>query len=143
MSDADTNAVDAAIAKHCASFTRESLEELYDALLAGEFLVALSADEEVVSEGAVRTLPIICGRSVDGLPALPVFTSLAHLYEWKPEGCRYTNLGGRVLFSMATGMADIEVIVVNGRGAPRGHISRAEFVRLSEGIKPVDLMEGR
>jgi hypothetical protein len=84
-------------------------------------------------------VPARCVRLPGGEGALPAFTSVARLLEWKTAGSKYVKLPGATLFKMAVGMPEIDCIHVNyseNKGAPKGEVTRLEFEILAQGAVP-------
>lgn len=56
-----------------------------------------------------------------------MFTTIEHLFVWKPWGCLYMYTSGRNLLAMALGMDSVTEILVNPNDVPRGRIPRGDF----------------
>jgi len=102
---------------------------MYKTFLAEEFYVPVSEPVQEIQIGH-HDVPVICIRMEDGTGALPAFTTMEHLFQWKPEGCLYISLAGRSLIAMAIGMNDISEIAINPCDAPRGRVPRVDFERM-------------
>lgn len=121
--------VDEAIIEYLKGRSEAQLNELDHALLEEDFYVPIGAPVRELGPGQFD-VPAVCVRTEAGLGAIPVFTGLEHLQEWKPQGYRYTTLSGRQLMRMAQGMPEVSEILINLSGAPRGSIPRSDFERL-------------
>ena len=121
--------IEDAISFYSATRSASALEALELALLRNDVLVPTS---EVVKDlGDNRyDVPVVCLKTRAGDGAIPAFTTINHLLDWKPEGCKYVILTGKLLLEMALGMPEISEIVINVDGTPRGAIPRSEFERL-------------
>lgn len=124
-----TNAIESAIAHYSANRSGESLGALDTALVRNSLLVPVSEDVTETKRQSFD-IPVICLRTRAGDGAIPAFTTVDQLMNWKPEGCKYVTLTGKSLFEMALGMPEISEIVINVNGAPRGAIPHSEFKRL-------------
>jgi SseB protein N-terminal domain len=124
-----TNAIESAIARYSTSRSENTLGALERALIQNSILVPVLAD--VTKTAKVNfDIPVICLRTSAGDGAIPAFTTVDQLLNWKPEGCKYVTLSGKALLEMALGMPEISEIVINVNGAPRGAIPQSEFKRL-------------
>lgn len=121
--------LDDAIVAYTKDRTDARFLSMYKTLLAEDFCVPVSEPVQEIQSGH-HDVPVICMRMEDGTGALPVFTTMEHLVQWKPEGCLYISLVGRALIAMAIGMNDISEIAINPCNAPRGRIPRADFERM-------------
>jgi hypothetical protein len=75
-------------------------------------------------------VPVICIKNESGEGAIPAFTSMEHLLNWKRDGCLYITITGRVLLEMAINMSDVAEIQINPYDAPRGRIPRVDFANI-------------
>jgi SseB protein N-terminal domain len=125
------NPLDQLIWAYVSDRSDESLRALHAAFLAEQLHVPLSEPVKELERDRFD-LPVICIRTATGAGAIPAFTSLEHLFEWKPQGCLYTSLRGRALLTMAMGMVEIAEIRVNPNGVPRGCLLREEFEKMLE-----------
>ncbi len=123
------NILDDVIAAYVRNQSESSLEALHTTFMRESLLVPVA---EPVKELEPDTfdVPVICVRTEVGAGAIPSFTSLEHLLNWKPAGCLYTSLTGRSLLGMAVGMDSISEILVNPNDVPRGRIPRGDFKRM-------------
>jgi SseB protein N-terminal domain len=125
------NRLDQLIGAFVSDQSDQALRALHTAFLTEQLHIPVS---EPVKELEPRRydVPVICIRTATGAGAIPVFTSLEHLFEWKPQGCLYICVRGRALLTMAIGMSDIAEINVNPNGVPRGCLLREEFEKMLE-----------
>jgi len=106
-----------------------SLRLLHVAFLKAKLFIPLANPVSKATPGYCD-LPVLCERDNAGEGVLPVFTTKEHLLEWKPEGCLYTNLNGKVLLQMASAMTGVSAVLVNPAGVPRGRIPREDFEKM-------------
>ena len=106
--------------------TDAALTRLYESFMGVDVLVPLASEVTEVGQREFD-VPAICVRAESGEGMLPVFTTMNHLLEWKPQGCLYVELRGREVLAMAKDMTAVDGIVVNIAGAPRGWIPKAHF----------------
>lgn len=102
---------------------------IYKVFLVENLCVPVSRPAHEIRAG-VHDISCMCIRMSDGTGALPVFTTMDHLLQWKPGGCLYITLTGRSVVGMAIGMDSISEITINPGSAPRGRIPRADFARM-------------
>lgn len=123
------NTIEAVIERYSASRSDDALRGLDAALVQDSFLIPVSREVARTRIGSYD-IPVICMKTKAGDGAIPAFTTIDQLLNWKPEGCKYVTLTGKALLEMALGMAAISQIVINVDGTPRGAIPRSEFKRL-------------
>jgi len=123
------NRIDDAIGAYLQDRSDAALRVLDRALIEEELHVPVSEPVSELIPGRYD-VAVVCIKTDAGEGAIPVFTTVAHLFEWKPEGCLYTSLNGRSVIEMATGMEAISEILINPKGVPRGRIPRADFIRM-------------
>lgn len=115
------------------AFVREQSESarlaLHMIFLDEDLYVPIAAEVAELQPGEYG-VPVICIKTEAGAGALPAFTSVRHLLQWKPQGCLYTSTCGGSLIRMAVGMADVDEILVNPSAVPRGRIPRRDFQRM-------------
>ncbi len=99
------------------------------AILQSTFFVPVYQQVTKIREHAY-SIPLVCIKTLAGDGAIPIFTTLDHLQCWKEEGSDYVELTGKAILTMALGMPDISIVVVNVDSSPRGAIPRTEFERL-------------
>lgn len=124
-----TNAIESAIAHYSINPSEDALGALDRALVQNSILVPVLVDATETRKGSFN-IPVICLRTTAGDGAIPAFTTVDQLMNWKPEGCKYVTLTGKSLLEMALGMPEISEIVINVNGVPRGAIPQSEFKRL-------------
>lgn len=124
-----TNAIESAIAHYSTNRSEEALQALDIALVRNSVLVPISEDVTETKKG-IFDIPVICLKTSTGDGAIPAFTTVDQLMNWKPQGCKYVTVTGKSLLEMALGMPEISEIVINVDGAPRGAIPQWEFKRL-------------
>ena len=136
-----TNPIEEAINGHIHQRSQSSLQDLYQALLAGDLLIPVFA--EVATDASGRTdVPVTCVRLPTGEGCIPAFTSVSRLLEWKKMGSEYVQLPGKTLFKMAADMPEIDCVYVNysdQQGAPKGKVTRLEFEKLAQVILPATM----
>lgn len=121
--------LDEAIRAHVSDPNPLTLRALHLAFLNSTLIIPLA--EPVKKLGRDRyDIPVLSIMDGERGGAVPAFTTLDHLYEWKPQGCLYTDLNGRSLLTMALGMTGILQVLVNPGGAPSGRIPRTDFSRM-------------
>ena len=123
------NRLEASITKYCDERTESNLAELDIALVEERFHVPVATAVKELEPGRYD-VPVVCLKTEAGAGAIPAFTTVEQLLNWKPEGQKYTTVTGAALIAMASDMPGISEIRVNPNGAPRGLIPRAEFSRL-------------
>lgn len=124
-----TNAIESAIVNYSTSRSEDTFGALDRALVQNSIFVPVSADVTEISKNNFD-IPVICLRTSASDGAIPAFTTVDQLLNWKPEGCKYVTITGKALLEMALGMPGISEIVINVNGAPRGAIPQSEFKRL-------------
>lgn len=132
-----SNFVEDAIMQHIREMSASSLRSMYEALLGGRFLIPVHSPVSTDADGRTH-VPARCLRFGD-VGCLLAFTSESRLLEWKAEGSLYTELTGRKVFEMASGMSSVDAIVVNfseSAPSPKGKITRTEFEMLARGLFP-------
>ena len=128
------NPIDDAINRHIDEQTPASLDGLYTAFLSGTVFIATDGNPNPLP-ATNATIRAVCIKKKNGELCLPAFTSLEHLWEWKPEDPPSAELPGLSFFQLASTMA-IEWVVVNHKGIPQGQFSREEIRLLAAGKKP-------
>jgi hypothetical protein len=124
-----TNQVDIAIEAFTRDKRPEMLRALEVAFLGNKLFVPIGAPASQLDTHKYD-VPALCVRNAEGQGALPCFTDMRHLNNWKPTGCRYVSLLGRAIIAMAVGMNEVEGVVANPGQAPRGWIPRTDFSRM-------------
>jgi hypothetical protein len=128
------NPIDAAINRHIDEQSPESLDHLYTAFLSDKLFIATDGKWNPDPTGET-TIRAVCIKKKNGQFCLPAFTSIEHLWEWKPEDPPSVEIPGLSLFHLASTMA-VEWIVVNHKGIPQGQFNRQEIQLLAAGKKP-------
>jgi len=123
------NKVDEAIVAYIQDRNDALFFEMYQVLLTESLYLPISEGPKEVCLGCLD-VPVVCVRTETGAGAIPAFTSMEHLFKWKPQGCTYACITGRKLIEMAIGMSDISEISINYNDVPRGRIPREHFERM-------------
>jgi len=110
--------------------TPENRRALFELLLGATLLAATPEASSAATEQGLATT-----TGEDG-PALPVFTRIEALRDWRPTGYSPVALTGRTLFETAARYKTAK-IEVNPASVPRGWISRAEIEALAHGQVPL------
>lgn len=76
-------------------------------------------------------LTLLTGTGPHGV-TLPVFTDIAAMELWRPDGGGYVVLAARAVFELAAGN-DIARIVIDPGSGVHGEVSRAEIEALAQG----------
>ena len=123
------NRFDDVIAAYAQDPSDTKLLGLHVAFLTANFHVPVSEPVKELDPNRYD-IPVICVKTETGAGAIPAFTTMDHLFKWKPEGCLYTSLTGSSLLAMAADMEAISEIRVNPNDVPCGRIPRADFRRM-------------
>ena len=121
--------IDEAIAAYSGNRTDARLRSLHEAFLKNPLLVPVSEPVKEL-QPSKYDVPVICMRTESGAGAIPAFTTLDHLFKWKPQGCLYVSITGRALLTMAIDMTEISEILVNPNDSPRGRIPKGDFEQM-------------
>lgn len=116
------NKLDEIIALHASDPSSETERQLNETFLGSTLLVPILGP--ISREGDQHDIPVLCLKSPEGIGGMPVFTSLSHLYEWKPQGQMHIAIGGRKALELALSIKEISEVWVNISGVPRGRIPR-------------------
>lgn len=108
-------------------------------LLLGAKLIVSTPDSPLVESswtaGPDETMKVAMLQDEDGV-VLPVFTSVASLLEWRPQGGTYTALAATALLQMAMNVSAGKV-VVDPASDPRGVLTGYEIATLASGRLPL------
>jgi len=125
----------AAVAKNDCEQSRATLFEL---LLEATLIVSTPdspPDEGSRRAGTDERMKVAMLQGEGGV-VLPVFTSVATLLDWRPEGGTYTALAATALLRMALNMPD-GTIVVDPGSATQGTLTGYEIATLASGRLPL------
>jgi hypothetical protein len=129
--------VEDAIVQHIREMSASSLRSMYEALLVGHFLIPVHSPVSTNADGHTH-VPARCLRFGE-VGCLLAFTSESRLLEWKAEGSLYAEFIGRKVFEMASGMRNVDAILVNfseNSSTPKGKVTRKEFEMLARKVFP-------
>ena len=106
-------------------------EQLYRAMLASHFLLAVA--EAPTEDGNLNVLML---QRDDGTPVLPVFTGDQPLTAWKSDGANFVVMKAKDLFAMVAAQGQGQDIVINPAGPTGGLVAAHEVRVLADGMLP-------